>query len=90
MIIKTFLFLLTLLVLPISIYAWDGYDYENGANIEIGKGNLVRSGQEIEIYDYSTGTYKDVEVESINGSGSGTEIDVHDSETGEHITLEME
>ena len=43
------------------VLAWDGYDYEKGAFVEIGKGNLVRSGQEIEIYDYSTSEYKDVD-----------------------------
>ena len=29
--------------------AWDGYDYNTGSYIEIGSGNLVRSGNEIEI-----------------------------------------
>ena len=38
--------------------AWDSYDYNTGSYIEIGSGNLVRSGNEIEIYDYGDGSYK--------------------------------
>lgn len=71
-------------------FAWDGYDYDKGAYIEIEKGNLVRPGRDIEIYDYSTGEYKDVEVESITGSGSGAEVEVYDYDTGEYRTLDMD
>lgn len=71
-------------------YAWDGYDYDKGSYVEIGKGNLVRSGRDIEIYDYGTGEYRDVEVQSIRGSGSGAEVEVYDYGTGEYRTLEME
>lgn len=35
--------------------AWDGYDLETGANIEIERGNRVRSGSEIEFYDFDAG-----------------------------------
>ncbi len=70
--------------------AWDGYDYESGSNVEIDKGNLVRPGQDIEVYDYDTGDYRDVEVQSIRGSGSGTEVEVYDYDTGEYRTLDME
>lgn len=37
--------------------AWDGYDYDKGNFIEIEKGNLVRRGRTIEIYDYDDGQY---------------------------------
>lgn len=72
------------------LLAWDGYDHEKGTYIEIDKGNLVRPGKDIEIYDYSTGQYKDVEVQSIRGSGSNTEVEVYDYSTGEFRTLDME
>jgi len=75
---------------PITGFAWDGYDYEKGSYVTIEKGNLVRTGQDIEVYDYGTGEYKDVEVQSIRGSGSGTEIEVYDRDTGENRTFEME
>lgn len=46
-------------------WAWSGYDYGTGAHVEIESGNLVRPGQDIEIYDYSDGSYKEVEVQNI-------------------------
>lgn len=79
--------LIIFLVLPIGLaIAWDGFDYEKGSYIEIEKGNLVREGETIEIYDYSDGTYKEVEVESVNSD----EVEVYDSESGEYRTFEME
>jgi pyruvate/2-oxoglutarate/acetoin dehydrogenase E1 component len=82
--------LLILLLSSSRIFAWDGYDYEKGTYVEIDKGNLVRAGKDIEIYDYSTGQYKDVEVQSIRGSGSSTEVEIYDYSTGEFRTLDME
>lgn len=86
----TVLFALLIYFIPFTATAWDGYDYDKGSYVEIGKGNLVRPGQDIEIYDYGTGEYKDVEVQSIHKSGSGTEVEVYDSDTGEYRTLEMD
>lgn len=70
--------------------AWDGYDYESGSNIEIDSGNLVRSGNDIEIYDYGAGEYKDVEVQSIYDYGGSTVIEVYDYDSGEYRELEMD
>ena len=70
--------------------AWDGIDAETGATVEIGKGNLVREGRDIEIYDGNTGEYRDVTVESMRSSGSGVEVEVYDHSSGEYRTLEME
>ncbi len=84
-------FIITLfLIVSSSAFTWNGYDYEKGAYVEIDKGNLVRSGHDIETYDYSTGEYKDVEVESVHDSGSTVEVEVYDYNTGEHRTLEMD
>lgn len=74
----------------LSVSAWEGYDYEQGTSVEISSGNLVRPGQDIEIYDYDHGEYHDVEVQSITGSGSGAVVEVYNYETGEYRTLEME
>ena len=79
----------TLCLLAANAMAWSGYDYENGTYVEIEKGNLVRQGRDIEIYDYRSG-YREVEVESIRRSGSRVEIEVKDQETGEMRTLEMD
>lgn len=73
-----------------SSYAWDGVDSSSGDAVEIGKGNLVRRGETIEIYDYGSGEYRDVDVESIERSGDTVEVEVYDSESGEYRTFEME
>lgn len=83
---KKFVFAFMVLLLGNSAFAWDGFDYDKGAFIEIEKGNLVRVGNDIEIFDYSTGTYKDVEVQSVTNG----EIDVYDYETGEYRTFDMD
>jgi len=86
---KNTLIALLALVLPLitgSSLAWEGYDYNTGNYIEIGSGNLVRSGNEIEIYDYNDGTYKYVEVEGM----SGNELEVYDYDTGEYRYLDMD
>ena len=87
---KKTLLVVALILLPIGAMAWDGYDYDRGNYIEIDKGNLVRSGNDIEIYDYDTGDYKDVEVESINRSGGSVEIEAYDYDTGEYRTFDMD
>jgi hypothetical protein len=85
-----FIALVFTLLMPMAAQSWDGYDYDSGSYVEIEKGNLVRPGQEIEIYDYGTGEYKDVEVESVSGSGYGAEVEVYDYETGDYRTLNMD
>ena len=82
--------LAVVIIMNSSVFAWDGYDYDKGAYIEIDKGNRVRTGETIEIYDYNDGTYKDVDIESVNGSGSSVEIEVYDWQSGEYRTFEME
>lgn len=71
-------------------FSWDGVDTQSGANVEIGKGNLVREGETVEVFDHGTGEYRDMEVQSIDGSGSSVELEVFDNESGEYRTLEME
>ena len=75
---------------PSSLFAWDGYDTETGESVSIEKGNLVRSGREIEIYDEAEGEYRTVTVEDINDIGGSVEIETYDYETGEYRTFEME
>lgn len=69
--------------------AWNGYDYETNSYVEIGPGNLVRPGLDIEIYDYDTGQYHEVNVESIQDTGYTVDVEVYDYETGEYRVLEM-
>ncbi len=82
----SFLLILLLLFSLSSVRAWDGYDYERGEYIEIGKGNLVREGEEIEVYHYDTGEYKYEEVQSVDSE----EVETYDYETGEYHTYDMD
>ncbi len=87
---KSRLAVFLLLLMPTVSFAWDGFDYEAGNFVEIEKGNLVRSGRDIEIYDYNTGEYHDVHVNDIDRHGSTVELDVYDYNTGHDRTLEMD
>ena len=84
------LFLMLLLAVPSISLGWDGYDYDSGNFVEIEKDNLVRSGRDIEIYDYGTGEYHDVHINDIDRYGSTVELDVYDYNTGKDRTFEME
>lgn len=68
--------------------SWDGYQSESGNYVEIEKGNLVRAGETIEIYDYDEG-YKYVEVYDVDRIGSTVYIEAYDYNSGEFINLEM-
>lgn len=70
--------------------AWDGTIQETGDSVEIERGNLVRSGEDIEVFDYGKGTYRNLTVESIQRYGSSVEIEVYDNNTGEVMTLDMD
>lgn len=74
--------------LPVS--AWDGTNVETGYFVEIGKGNLVRTGEEVEVYDYSSGNYRSVTVEGINTYRGKVELEVYDNDTGDYLISEME
>ena len=87
--VKIFIAFLTVIV-STSSFAWDGYDWDRGSFIEIGKGNLVRDGREIEYYDYGSGGYKSADVDSIRRYGSSIEIEIFDHESGEYRTFEMD
>ena len=60
-----------------------------GSSVEIERGQLVRSGRTIEVYD-STEGYKEYDVDSIRRSSRTVEIEATDSATGESTTLEMD
>ncbi|RWN65175.1 MAG: hypothetical protein EOR99_22905 [Mesorhizobium sp.] len=88
--IKCFALAIGLLLGVSDAFAWDGTDTTTGESVEIGKGNLVRTGRDIEIFDGGSGEYRDVTVESIRRYGSTVEVEVYDTESGEYRTLEME
>ena len=73
----------------ISAFAWDGTNSNTGSSVEIERGQLVRPGRTVEVYD-STEGYKEYDVDSIRRSGRTVEIEATDSATGESSTLEMD
>jgi len=85
-IIQTFF----LLSLSTPCFSWEGQNITTGSQVEIESGNLIRDGEEIEVYDYDLGEYRTVEVNDISRFGSTVEVEVTDLETGEEHTLEME
>lgn len=84
--------LLSVILLPVTAQAADGFDYQSGTYIEIEEGNLVEEGEEIEYFDYESREYRYGDVESVqpSDSGSGSEVEVYDPESGEYRTFEME
>jgi hypothetical protein len=70
--------------------AWDGTDTATGASVEIEKGNLVRSGNSIEVYRSDTGEYEQYTVDDISSVGSGVEIEATNDTTGEPHTFDMD
>jgi Family of unknown function (DUF5334) len=70
-------------------FAWDGTNSNTGSSVEIERGQLVRPGRTVEVYD-STEGYKEYDVDSIRRSGRTVEIEATDSATGESTTLEMD
>lgn len=81
---------ITLIAFCSPVSAWDGYDYQSGDYIEIGPGNLVRDGLEIEFYDYQTGQYHSADVESIQQIGTALELEVYDHDSGQYRIFEMD
>ena len=69
--------------------AWDGTNTNTGASVEIEQGQLVRSGETIDVYDSNEG-YKSYDIDNVTRYGSTVEIEATDSATGESTTLEMD
>ena len=83
-----------IMILPLSAIAdWSGYDWNSSSFVDITSGSLVREGNDIEIYDWGVGQYKDVTVETMNCSNTlynSCEIEVYDWTTNKYRTLDMD
>lgn len=69
--------------------SWEGTD-QSGNSVVIEGGNLVRSGEDIEVFNYGAGRYENYTVEGIHRAGGLVELEVYNHDTGEHTTLEMD
>lgn len=86
----TIIYILAISTFSNKAFAWMGYDYENDAQIEIGEGNLVRTGSLIKIYDWSDSQYYWVTVKEFNSNSVRIELIVEDEETKKTRTFDME
>ncbi|MCQ9208905.1 MAG: DUF5334 domain-containing protein [Omnitrophica bacterium] len=76
--------ILIILLLPLTCFAWEGFDYESGHYITIHK----RKGKQIRFYDYTDGKEHRGE---ILGSGDGDyKLGIFDYETGKIRLFDME
>jgi pyruvate/2-oxoglutarate/acetoin dehydrogenase E1 component len=73
-----------------NLLAWSGYDNDNNTTIEIGKGEMVREGLTITIFDWSTDEYHDVDVIVMEESFNGIRMEVYDTQTKKTRFFEME
>jgi hypothetical protein len=70
--------------------AWNGYDYDNKAEIEIGPGNLMREGLTFQFYDMKNDSYHTAKVISMDSSAGGTRIQLQDLETKKERVFMMQ
>lgn len=73
----------------VPVYSWSGYDWETSSYVDIEKGNTVRRGREVEVYDWGEGEYKTYEVERVRSLGHQTEVELYDWNTGDTRILDM-
>jgi hypothetical protein len=82
--------MLAVFLISPNIQTWEGYDYNKGSYVEIIEGNLVRSGNEVEFYDYGSGENRSGEVESVTGFGASVVVVIYDNNAGEYRALDMD
>lgn len=69
--------------------SWDGYDYDNKAEIEIGQGNLVRENSIIQFYDYKDDLTYTAKVIYMESEAAGVKLIVEDLDNNKERTLIM-
>ncbi|MGV8056732.1 MAG: DUF5334 family protein [Smithellaceae bacterium] len=81
-----------ILIFPLTVFSWDGYDYENGNYIEINDSDIpaLAPGAIIEIYDNEDNNHHAVQIISISKTLDETNIEAYDQDTDEYRTFEME
>lgn len=81
--------LLSLCLSALPAHAWDGTDSATGNNVEIERGQTVRRGRDVEYFDYGSGTYKTLDVDSVQRRGGSVEVEGTDND-GNSVTLDMD
>ena len=84
--------IILILIFPLSVFSWDGMDYDTGNYIEIDDSDIpsIAPGAIIQIYDNEDSDYHTLEIMSILKAIDETNIEVFDQDTEEYRTFEME
>ena len=67
----------------------EGYDWNTSNYVEI-DATSITEGDTATMYDYDTGDYHDISVESVDRYGLSVEAEVYDYTTSEYRTLDLE
>ena len=68
----------------------EGYDYYKTSNYVEFDSSCFSSGDELYMFDYETGNYHDVVIESVSCKNSGCDIEIYDYHFSEYRTIELE
>ena len=81
-----------MIALPLSGFAWDGFDYETGNYIEIDDADIpvIAPGALMQIFDNEDSEYHPVEIIAVENASGETGIEVFDHDMNEFRTFEME
>lgn len=81
-----------MIAIPLSGFAWDGFDYETGNYIEIDDADIpvIAPGALTQIFDYEDSEYHPVEIIAVEKASGETVIEVFDQDMNEFRTFEME
>ena len=84
--------IIIILLFPLSVFSWDGFDYETGNYIEIDDSDIpsIVPGAAIQIYDNEDGNHHAVEIMSVVKTIDETNIEVFDHDTDEYRAFEIE
>ena len=86
------LIIILILIFPLSVFSWDGFDYDTGNYIEIDDSDIpsIARGTVLQIYDNEDSNHHTVEIMAIVKTVDETNIEAFDQDTGEYRTFEME
>lgn len=87
---KHILALALLCLLPATALAWDGFDADTTALVEVTPAEMPKAGQTIEIRDYDTDETNGYTVESVKRNVRTVEISVRNTATNSKRVVVME
>jgi hypothetical protein len=81
--------LIVALLLSGPASAWEVQDLESGANIDIDRGTVVKTGETIRFYDYGVGEHHTGRITAISFRKGAMDVEVHDDKSDRLRTLVM-